>query len=119
MGVTHDDAGDRAIAASDVTYRIGIDVGGTFTDLVLINEMTGEVVVDKVPTTPADPSEGTLQGTVALLAARHIPHEQVRFFGHGTTTATNAFLTKRGARTVLVTTKGFRDVLEFRRMDRS
>jgi N-methylhydantoinase A len=119
VGVADDDAGDRAIAAGGATYRIGIDVGGTFTDLVLINEMTGEVVVDKVPTTPADPSEGTLQGTVALLAAEHIPHKQVRFFGHGTTTATNAFLTKRGARTVLVTTKGFRDVLEFRRMDRS
>ncbi len=72
-----------------------------------------------MPTTPTDPSEGTLQGIVALLAGERIPHERVRFLGHGTTTATNAFLTKRGARTVLVTTKGFRDVLEFRRMDRS
>lgn len=107
------------MAAHGGGYRIGIDVGGTFTDLVLINEISGEVVVDKVPTTPADPSEGTLQGVLALLADERIPHDRVRFLGHGTTTATNAFLTKRGARTVLVTTKGFRDVLEFRRMDRS
>jgi N-methylhydantoinase A len=119
VGVPDDDAGDRAITAVAPAYRIGIDVGGTFTDLVLINEATGEVVVDKVPTTPADPSEGTLQGTIALLAGEGIAHADVRFLGHGTTTATNAFLTKRGARTVLVTTKGFRDVLEFRRMDRS
>lgn len=87
--------------------------------MVLINEATGEVVVDKVPTTPADPSQGTLEGTVGMLAAEGVAHERVSFLGHGTTTATNAFLTKRGAKTVLVTTAGFRDVLEFRRMDRS
>jgi N-methylhydantoinase A len=119
VGLSDDDAGDRAITAPDTGYRIGIDVGGTFTDLVLINESTGEVIVDKVPTTPIDPSIGTLEGTIALLVAEGIPHDRVHRLGHGTTTATNAFLTKRGARTVLVTTKGFRDVLEFRRMDRS
>ncbi len=104
---------------SSARYRLGIDVGGTFTDVVALEERTGQVFIDKVPSTPRDPAVGVLNGIAAILRDRAIQPEQVGFIAHGTTVATNAFLTKRGARTVLLSTRGFRDVLEFRRMDRS
>jgi N-methylhydantoinase A len=95
-----------------VPHRLGVDVGGTFTDLVLDD---GEsVTVAKVPSTPTDQAEGVLSGTGRLgvdLAA-------LDRLVHGTTVATNALLERRGARTVLVTTEGFRDVLEIGRQNR-
>lgn len=97
--------------------RIGIDVGGTFTDLVAIGEAGGDLEVLKVPSTPKDPSVAVLSGLEQLL--KKIGDAEVVFLGHGTTAGTNAFLTKRGALTALLTTKGFEDVLEFRRMDRT
>ena len=96
--------------------RIGVDVGGTFTDIVAIDD-GGTWTVLKLPTTPEDQSVGVMEGLDRLLARGG--GESVEFLGHGTTSATNAFLTRRGARTALVTTAGFEDVLEFRRMDRS
>jgi N-methylhydantoinase A len=96
--------------------RIGVDVGGTFTDIVAIDD-GGTWTVLKLPTTPEDQSVGVMEGLDRLLAGAG--GEAVEFLGHGTTSATNAFLTRRGARTALVTTAGFEDVLEFRRMDRS
>jgi N-methylhydantoinase A len=96
--------------------RIGVDVGGTFTDIVAIDD-GGTWTVLKLPTTPEDQSVGVMEGLDRLLARGG--GEAVEFLGHGTTSATNAFLTRRGARTALVTTAGFEDVLEFRRMDRS
>ena len=90
--------------------RVGVDVGGTFTDLVAIT--AGRVVSTKVPTTPADQSAGVLDaiGTAGLGA--------VEAFAHGMTVATNALLERRGARTALVTTAGFRDLIEIGRQDR-
>jgi N-methylhydantoinase A len=96
--------------------RIGVDVGGTFTDLVAIDERSGSRTVLKLPTTPQDQSIAVMQGIDQLLPDGG---ESVVFLGHGTTAGTNAFLTRRGARTALLTTAGFEDVLEFRRMDRS
>jgi N-methylhydantoinase A len=96
--------------------RIGVDVGGTFTDIVAIDEVDGTWTVLKLPTTVEDQSIAVMEGLDRLLTNGHSP---VEFLGHGTTAGTNAFLTRRGARTALLTTAGFEDVLEFRRMDRS
>ncbi|HEX2111343.1 MAG TPA: hydantoinase/oxoprolinase family protein [Gaiellaceae bacterium] len=92
--------------------RIGIDVGGTFTDLVAV--VDGRVVTAKVPSTPSDQSEGVLR---ALEAAGVTP-DDVAELRHGTTVATNALLERRGARTALLTTEGFRDVVEIGRQNR-
>ena len=95
--------------------RIGIDVGGTFTDVVLIDEATGEVWTTKVPSTPHDPSVGALEGLRRILELSETPAGAVGFIGHGTTIATNMVIEGKGAKTALVTTKGFRDILEIRR----
>jgi N-methylhydantoinase A len=98
--------------------RIGIDVGGTFTDFILVDEEHERHWVVKVPSTPMDPSEAIIHGLEELLELASAGPEMVEFVGHGTTVATNAFLQRRGARMALVTTKGFRDSLEFRRLSR-
>src|SRR5437763_1182802 len=90
---------------------IGIDVGGTFTDIVLADTATGAVAIHKVSTTPHDPSVGVMQGILAICAANRIPVGEISYVMHGTTTATNAVLENKGARTGLVTNEGFRDIL--------
>ena len=97
--------------------RIGIDVGGTFTDVVGIGAQDAGWRVIKVPSTPDTPNVAVLQALEAILEAEG--DVDVEFLGHGTTAGTNAFLTKRGAVTALLATAGFEDVLEFRRMDRT
>jgi N-methylhydantoinase A len=99
--------------------RIGVDVGGTFTDVVALDEDGTRRFVHKIPTTIDDQSIAVVEGIDHILAENGIDVSEVVFVGHGTTAGTNAFLTRRGARTVLLTTAGFEDVLEFRRMDRS
>jgi N-methylhydantoinase A len=96
--------------------RVGVDVGGTFTDLVAIEE-TGERRVLKLASTPDDQSVAVMEGLEQLLAG--VDPAAVRVLGHGTTVGTNAFLTRSGARTALLATEGFEDVLELRRLDRS
>lgn len=93
---------------------VGIDIGGTYTDLVLVDEEAGRLTVAKVPTTSADQSEGLLQGVQEL----GIRLDAVDLLIHGTTVATNAVIERKGARCGLITTRGFRDVLELRRRDR-
>src|SRR5262245_1548989 len=93
---------------------VGVDVGGTFTDLVLVEEATGAVRVAKVPTTVANQAEGV----EAALAAASVVGAELKVIVHGTTTATNALLERKGARTGLITTRGFRDVLELGRRTR-
>jgi N-methylhydantoinase A len=103
-------------------WRVGVDSGGTFTDVCLFDEEAGRVDVWKVPSTPDDPSRGIAQGVeegmrrVAPEAAA--PGAPVAYFGHGTTVATNALIQHRGVRTGLVTTDGFRDLLEIGRQKR-
>ena len=92
------------------TTRVGVDVGGTFTDLVAISD--GRVFTAKVPTTPGDQSVGVLDAVRTAGIAR------AEAFAHGMTVATNALLERRGARTALVTTEGFRDLIEIARQDR-
>ncbi len=96
------------------TKLVGVDVGGTFTDLVVVDEGTGRVLVAKVPTTVANQATGV----VAALAAAHAAPAELKVIVHGTTTATNALLERKGARTGLITTRGFRDVLELGRRTR-
>jgi N-methylhydantoinase A len=99
-------------------YKIGIDIGGTFTDLIAIAD-TGETLVHKILSTPEDPSIGFINGLKELSEMAGIPFkafiESIDTIVHGTTVATNALLTLRGAKTALITTKGFRDALEMRR----
>jgi N-methylhydantoinase A len=106
-----------------MTYAIGIDVGGTFTDLVLLEEESGRLVQHKTPSTPEDPARGVVAGLDELAGlagiGREVFLEQVGLIVHGTTVTTNAVLTGSGARTGLLTTEGFRDVLEMRRGVRS
>jgi N-methylhydantoinase A len=92
--------------------RLGVDVGGTFTDLVL--DDGEDLTIAKVPSTPGDQAEGVLAG----LGRLSVDSSSVTRFVHGTTVATNAILERRGARTVLVTTRGFRDLLEIGRQNR-
>ena len=95
--------------------RLGVDVGGTFTDVVLL-EAGGTAYHKKVLSTPHDFSVAIRQGIQELLAERGLEGKQVREYTHGATVATNAIITRTGAVTALITTKGFRDVLEIRRM---
>ncbi len=92
-------------------FRIGVDIGGTFSDFVVLDEETGRLSVLKVPSTPEDPSDAVLMG-LQQLAAAGLQGGSVRFFSHGTTIATNALLEGKGARTGLLITKGFRAVQE-------
>ena len=98
---------------------IGVDVGGTFTDLVFCDTATNRIAIHKVPTTPRDPSEGVMMGIRELCASvvDLLPGEVEHVF-HGTTTATNAVLEHKGARTGMVTTAGFRDVIHIARHQR-
>jgi N-methylhydantoinase A len=96
-------------------YRLGIDVGGTFTDLCLIDEADRSVRNWKVPSTPADPSDAMLTGIAELLDDVGATPASVVYLAHGTTVATNVLLERRGASIALLTTEGFRDVLEVAR----
>jgi len=100
---------------SENAYRLGCDIGGTFTDFVLVNDQTGEFQTHKCLTTPADPSDAVAAGVAALdrLIPRYMAHTEELI--HGTTLVINAIIERKGARTGLITTKGFRDVLELGR----
>ena len=98
-----------------MTYRLGVDVGGTFTDVLLVDEDTGRTWRAKTSSTPADQSVGVLHGVDQVCTEAGIARDRIGSVLHGTTVATNAILERRGARTALITTRGFRDVLELRR----
>ena len=98
--------------------KVGIDVGGTFTDVVLIDEASGKLWATKVPTTPADPSMGASNGVRRILELSGLTGGEIDFIGHGTTIATNMLIEGKGARVALLTTEGFRDILEIRRASR-
>jgi N-methylhydantoinase A len=101
-----------------MVWRVGVDIGGTFTDVALIDDASGEIGVAKVPTTPRDLAEGVL---AALRMAMDATGQRgdVGLLSHATTVVTNAILEGHGARAALVTTRGFRDVLELRRSARA
>ncbi|MCB1739200.1 MAG: hydantoinase/oxoprolinase family protein [Gammaproteobacteria bacterium] len=99
-------------------YRVGIDVGGTFTDFCLIDTASGTLTCHKTPSTPRAPEQAILDGLAVLLESAGAAPTQIGFLGHGTTVATNLLIERRGARTALITTRGFRDVLEIARQTR-
>jgi len=100
------------------SFRLGIDTGGTFTDLCLSDETTGRVEVAKVSSTPHNPAEAVISGIKKLIAAKDLKPDEIRFLIHGTTVATNALLEGKGAPTALITTAGFEDVLLIGRQSR-
>tara|TARA_E500000331_G_scaffold93335_1_gene89400 strand:- start:1382 stop:3439 length:2058 start_codon:yes stop_codon:yes gene_type:complete len=101
---------------SSRTAIVGVDVGGTFTDIFWLDEATGQCRVAKVPSTPDDQSRGFIEGVLAGAKKGGIP--SLANVVHGTTVGTNALLERKGAKTGLITTTGFRDILEMRRRDR-
>ncbi|QUL36950.1 hydantoinase/oxoprolinase family protein [Erythrobacter sp. JK5] len=98
-----------------MTYRMGVDVGGTFTDLLLFDEDTGNFWRHKTPSTPHDSSEGILNGVKAITEEAGVSAEDIAYFLHGTTVATNAVLEGKGAKVGLVTTQGYRDIMQIAR----
>jgi N-methylhydantoinase A/oxoprolinase/acetone carboxylase beta subunit len=97
---------------------IGVDVGGTFTDVVCADTDTQDTYIHKVPTTPQDPSIGVITGITELCQRHGIAPADIQHVYHGTTIATNALLEYKGAKTGLVTTKGYRDILHIGRHQR-
>ena len=98
-----------------MSLTLGVDVGGTFTDLLLFNQQTGHQVRTKTPSTPADPSLGVLAGIDKICRAAQISAAQITHIMHGTTVATNAVLEGKGARVGLITTEGFKQILHLAR----
>ena len=98
-----------------MAYRLGVDVGGTFTDLLLVDDDTGDMHRVKTPSTPADPSEGVLVGVQRICDNSGISAGDLEYVMHGTTVATNAMLEAKGARVGLITTKGFKQILHIAR----
>ena len=99
-------------------YRLGVDVGRTFTDGILIDEKTGETRIAKVPSTPSDPSVGFLEAVERILGEAGIEASDVGYLVHGTTVATNTIIEGKLAPTGFITTEGFRDMLEIQRQIR-
>jgi N-methylhydantoinase A len=95
-----------------MSFRLGVDIGGTFTDFALLEDASGEVWTHKQLTTPHDPAEAVLEGVAALLAQTDVSIGDVAWFAHGTTLVTNALIERKGARTGMLVTAGFRDVLD-------
>ena len=102
-----------------MAWRIGIDIGGTFTDVALIDDATGRIGVAKVPTTPRNLADGVLSALDNAMQKNGLVSAQVGLLSHATTVVTNAILEEKGARAAFVTTRGFRDILELRRSARA
>ena len=100
-------------------WRIGVDIGGTFTDVALVNEDDGRIGIAKVSTTPGDFGAGVVEALSIALDDHGVAPDSVSLLSHATTVVTNALLENKGARTALVATSGFRDVLELRRSARA
>ncbi len=110
---THPGSDQRAArAGQNRRYRLGFDIGGTFTDFVLIDDETGRISSYKTLTTPHEPAAAVMEGVSALLEQVGAQGRAIETAIHGTTLITNALIERKGARTAFVTTRGFRDVLE-------
>jgi N-methylhydantoinase A len=102
-----------------MSWRIGVDIGGTFTDVALIDDRTGRIGVIKLLSTPDDFGAAVIAGLQEALAENGVEPDHVSLLSHATTVVTNALLQNRGARAGLVTTRGFRDIIELRRSSRA
>ena len=96
--------------------RIGVDIGGTFTDFIVYDESGNKVIIDKIPTTPQSPEKAVIEVIKRNLSQKEL--EKIDFFLHGTTVGLNSLLERKGSKVGLLCTKGFRDILEIRRGDR-
>jgi N-methylhydantoinase A len=105
----------KEVSEDFMGYRLGVDVGGTFTDLLLFRDDDGAFWRHKTPSTPHDSSEGILNGVEAICANAGITPGEIEYFLHGTTVATNAVLEGKGARVGLVTTEGYRQIMQIAR----
>ena len=105
----------RADEKTQGRYRVGVDIGGTFTDLVMVDARTGSLFNEKVLTTPHDPAVGVLAGIELILRNSGVAAAEIEHVIHGTTLVANALIERKGVKTALVTTDGFRDVLEIAR----
>ncbi|MEQ9126185.1 MAG: hydantoinase/oxoprolinase family protein, partial [Alphaproteobacteria bacterium] len=101
-----------------MAWRIGVDIGGTFTDVALVDDATGRIGVAKAPTTPRDFAEGVLGALKDAMARYGVAAADVGLLAHATTVVTNALLEEKGARAAAIMTRGFRDLLELRRSAR-
>ena len=95
-------------------YRLGVDIGGTFTDFVLVDTRSAALRIHKCLTTPDDPSRAVIEGAVALLERESVDIADLREVVHGTTLVTNAVIERKGARTGMLITEGFRDIPDMR-----
>jgi N-methylhydantoinase A len=102
-----------------MAWRIGIDIGGTFTDVALVEEAAGRIAIAKLPTTPHDFGQAVIDGIRQALDANRIDPADVSLLSHATTVVTNTLLENKGARAGFVATRGFRDILELRRSSRA
>ena len=102
-----------------MTWRIGVDIGGTFTDAALVDERSGAIGIAKTLTTPEDFGQGVVNALREAIEAYDVPPGDVSLLSHATTVVTNAILEEKGARIALIATRGFRDILELRRSSRS
>lgn len=101
-----------------MTFRLGIDSGGTFTDVVLFDEETGKLKITKTPSTPQNPSIGVYNGIQKIVEKESVNSLEISSLVHGTTVATNALLEYKGVKTALIVTRGFKDILSIVRQDR-
>ena len=101
-----------------MSYRLSVDVGGTFTDTVMFNDQNKMIQTTKTRSTPRDYSLGIQEGIKKICQQMNVEMGDITYFIHGTTVATNALLERKGARTAMITTQGFRDVLEIARQRR-
>jgi N-methylhydantoinase A len=106
------------VASDDSTAQIGVDIGGTFTDLLLYDEATGSFTIGKTLTTSQAPADAVRAGIEHLLKTTAVPSDRIDRIVHGTTLVTNALIERKGVKTALITTKGFRDALEIAREHR-
>ena len=95
-----------------MSYRLAVDIGGTFTDFALVDESSGRIAIFKQLTSQADPSKSVFEGAKRLLADEGVAYKQLSTITHGTTLVTNAVIERKGARTAMITTRGFKDVLD-------
>src|SRR5438132_3113876 len=98
-----------------MAYRLGVDVGGTFTDVLSVHDETGNLHRVKTPSTPSDPAQGVLAGVRRICEESGVPPQELAYVMHGTTVATNALLEAKGARVGLITTRGFKQILHLAR----
>ena len=103
---------NQYMGGNNMSYMIGVDVGGTFTDFSVFDQETGELFNYKDSSTPADPSKAIVKGVQDVLEIKKAKSETVSYLAHGTTVGTNALIEKKGCRLGLITTKGFKDLME-------